>query len=57
MGDRERDERQRVERQRDERDLDILTACQNGATKASLMRTYKVTLRYINKLLKEARDE
>jgi hypothetical protein len=45
------------DRERDERDLDILTACQNGATKASLMRTHKVTLRYINKLLKEANHE
>ena len=45
-----------TERERDERDLDILTAYQNGATKASIMRAYKVSLHYINKLLKESKE-
>lgn len=43
-----------TERERDERDLNILTAYENGATKASLVRSYRVTLHYINKLIKEA---
>lgn len=46
-----------TERERDERDLNILTAYENGATKASLVRSYKVTLQYINKLIKEAAGE
>jgi Mor family transcriptional regulator len=45
-----------TERERDERDLNILTAYENGATKASLVRSYRVTLHYINKLLKESKE-
>lgn len=44
------------ERQRDQRDLNILLAYENGATKASLRRSYDVTRHYLNKLLKEADD-
>lgn len=43
-----------TEHEQDERDLNILTAYVNGATKASLVRTYRVTLHYLNKLLKES---
>ena len=42
------------ERAEDIRDLNILRAYDMGATKASLVRAYGVTLHHINKLLKEA---
>jgi hypothetical protein len=45
-----------TERERDERDLQILRLLDDGATKASIMRVYKVTLQYINKLLKESKE-
>ena len=43
------------ERERDERDLQILRALEEGATRAGVARAYKVSLQYIDELVRESR--
>lgn len=43
------------ERERDERDLQILRALDEGATRAGVARAYKVSLQYIDELVRESR--
>ena len=43
------------ERERDERDLQILRALDDGATRAGVARAYKVSLQYIDELVRESR--
>jgi len=45
-----------TEHERDERDLNILSDHESGASKASIVRSYGVTLHYLNKLLKESKE-